>query len=153
LFDFIKGLRITKPCGPKTNDQTFVLNDVDEWPDDQTLKNVLGTADSSVTDLCLDMHHMCVPHRRSSHAVETSVFFPLSPQTKIPGIFYDHHRKYLFLRMSKIRYHATTNPLSTLDCGIYALGQLHTQCKVYVFGLLFGLAKQKGPNKRTNSSI
>jgi hypothetical protein len=62
---------------------------------------------------------------------------------RIPGIFYDHLRKYLFLRMSKIQYYnAVTNTLSTLNCGIYALGQLHNA----KFGLLFGpVGKQKSP--------
>ena len=110
----------------------------------QTLKNVVGIADSSVTDSCLDLRHICVPHR-SSHAVETSLLalFSLSPQMRIPGLFYDHHqRKYLFLRISKIQYNAVTNTLSTLNCGIYALGQLHNA----KFGLLFGpVGKQKSP--------
>ena len=71
----------------------------------QTLKNVVGIADSSVTDSCL------------------------------------------YLRMSKIQYNAVTNSLSTLDCGIYALGQLHNA----KFGLLFGLVgKQKAPNFQEN---
>ena len=94
----------------------------------------------------------CGPKTNASHvytlplesALETSPF-PLPPQTKIPGIFCDHHHKYLFLSMSKIQYHAVTDPLSTLDCGICALGQLHN-AKVYEFGLLFGLVgKQKSP--------